>query len=205
MIKNGLIGTVKVMTVREIRFPLKPGWRNEFTQSGGIMLEKNSHYLQLFNEIAGAEPDRVFGLGDRAVNFQTELLDNCVVVVSYPNGVKASLMMCLMDPFHEHYDMEIIGTEGRMTIDVKRSEICYYLFSKNVSAAVSVQPVPGKEEAMHPGTRGELLAFIDCVKRIANPEIDAAAAARITALSLAIEESFIQGSIIEVPQITSLS
>jgi predicted dehydrogenase len=151
--------------------------------------------------MAGSEPETVYGVGDRAVNFETELLDNCIVVVNYPDGVKASLMMCLMDPFHEHYDMEIIGNVGRMTIDVKRSEICYYLFEHNVSASITVKPIPGKEEAMHPGTRKELEAFIDSIQNSTKPAMNAAAAARICALSLAIEESFTTGTIIEVPHI----
>lgn len=204
MIQDGMLGDVKILSIQEIRFPLKPGWRNEFSQSGGIMLEKNSHYLQLFNEIAGIEPNYVLGIADRAVNFNTELPDNCVVIINYPQGIKASLVMSLMDPFHERCEMEIIGTKGRMTIDVKRSQISYFLFSSNISATVSVQPVPGKQDAMHPGTRQEILSFITSVRQKTQPDIDAVEAARVTAVALAIEESFTTSRTVEVPHIEKL-
>ena len=49
------------------------------------MFEKNSHYMQLFNSCAASDPQIVFGLGDRGVNFYTELIDNGIVTIGCAN------------------------------------------------------------------------------------------------------------------------
>lgn len=200
-VKEGLIGDIKLMNVREIRFPLRPGWRNKISQSGGVMLEKNSHYLQLFNEFAESQPNMVFGMGDRALNFETELIDNCIVTIGYPEGIKASLFMCLMDPYKEHYDFEIIGTRGRLFIDLLNLSIEYFLFNDNINARIEIRPTAGREDAMHTGTRSEMIAFIESVRSGNRPEIDAVETARIVSLSLSIEKSIRYSSVEKVSRI----
>jgi predicted dehydrogenase len=199
LVTDGRLGDLTMLGMTEIRGPMRPGWRQRKDWTGGVMLEKNSHYLHLFNEFAASEPAQVYGAGGRAVNRSSELLDHCLVTIQYASGVTATLSMCLLDPYHQRYDFEVIGTRGRMLIDEWREQIHYWSFTENVHQVMEVCPEPGQIDAKHPGTRAELVAFIASVRAGTPPAVDALKAARTTALALAIETAIERGTPQPVP------
>ena len=123
-IDEGLIGQVQMIVLQEFRFPLLPGWR-QTGKTGGVMLEKNSHFFDLFNWLADAPPCRVIGSGGNNVNKDSPLIDHCIVTVEYENNVRATLIMCLFAEHGSQLTIDVVGDKGRLiaraqdrTIDV---------------------------------------------------------------------------------------
>lgn len=201
IVQEGTIGRIKLMHMKVTRFPLRSGWRDNPLQSGGVMLELNSHFLQLFTEFADAQPLVVFGVGDTSVDTAEKLIDNCIVTLLYPHHIKASLSMCLLDPYEEIYILEIIGTKGSITVDLLQGRIDCALFTNHLRSTIQVLPTPGEKEAMHPGTRAQLVAFLDAIASHTMPEIDAEAAAHLVSLSVAIDKSIATHTLQKVEQI----
>jgi predicted dehydrogenase len=106
LISQGTCGTVRMITIREHRFPFlaKVGNWNRFTRNtGGTLVEKCCHFFDLMRLVAGAEPVRVMASGGQDVNHLDErydgevpdVLDNAFVVVEFSNGVRGLLDLCM--------------------------------------------------------------------------------------------------------------
>jgi predicted dehydrogenase len=108
IVDSGRIGDVHMIRHNEFRKPLLPGWRQS-ADAGGAMLEKNSHFFDLFNWFAGSAPTRVLGSGANDVNKDSPLIDNCFVIVEYANGTRAALTMCLFCENGERSSFDLIG------------------------------------------------------------------------------------------------
>jgi myo-inositol 2-dehydrogenase / D-chiro-inositol 1-dehydrogenase len=105
-IQNGSIGALKMVAIREHRFPflVKVNNWNRFSQNtGGTLVEKCCHFFDLMNLAVGGKPVRVMASGGQDVNhldetYQTpdglkrsDILDNAFVIVDYENGVRCML------------------------------------------------------------------------------------------------------------------
>lgn len=112
-IDEGLIGRVQMIVLQEFRFPLLPGWR-QTAKTGGVMLEKNSHFFDLFNWLADAPACRVVATGGNNVNKESPLIDHCVVTVEYENNVRATLLMCLFAEHGSQLTVDVVGDKGRL-------------------------------------------------------------------------------------------
>ncbi len=120
------LGDIKTISIMEHRFPFldKVKQWNKFSKySGGTLVEKCCHYFDLMNLFAGARPVNVFATGSAAVNFldfeyggeKSDILDNAFVIVTYANGVRASLNLCMFAPmFYE--EMVLCGDDGRLKV-----------------------------------------------------------------------------------------
>lgn len=118
------IGEIKTISILEHRFPFldKVKQWNKFAKySGGTLVEKCCHYFDLMNLFSAARPVSVFASGSAAVNFldfeyggeKSDILDNAFVIVTYANGVRASLNLCMFAPmFYE--ELILCGTDGRL-------------------------------------------------------------------------------------------
>jgi myo-inositol 2-dehydrogenase / D-chiro-inositol 1-dehydrogenase len=105
-IRAGSIGALKMIAIREHRFPFleKVGNWNRFSaNTGGTLVEKCCHFFDLMNLAVGAKPVRVLASGGQDVNHldefyetpegkkRSDILDNAFVIVDYENGVRAML------------------------------------------------------------------------------------------------------------------
>lgn len=105
-IARGTIGELKMLAIREHRFPFleKVGDWNRFAErTGGTLVEKCCHFFDLMRLICAAEPVRVYASGAADVNHRDErydgrvpdILDNAMVIVDFANGRRASLDLCM--------------------------------------------------------------------------------------------------------------
>lgn len=159
---SGIIGDVKLLLYSELRKPLLPGWR-QTGRTGGIMLEKNSHFFDLLNWFAESIPEKVIGIGANDVNKESPLIDNCLVAIEYSNGIKAQLTMCLFCEQGDRNGMEIIGSKGMMRISGETLEIFQRNSEKSEKSEI-IDCSSSPKENMHMGCRRELEHLIDCLK-----------------------------------------
>ena len=124
--ESGAIGSLKMLTIREHRFPFLRKVRdwNRFTErTGGTLVEKCCHFFDLMRVILRAEPVRVVATGGHDVNHKSEvydgrpsdILDNAYVIVDFDNGAKALLEICMFAECSKHQEeISLVGTHGKL-------------------------------------------------------------------------------------------
>jgi myo-inositol 2-dehydrogenase / D-chiro-inositol 1-dehydrogenase len=105
-IQNGSIGALKMLAIREHRFPFLVkvnNWNRFSKNTGGTLVEKCCHFFDLMNLAVGTKPIRVMASGGQDVNHldeiyetaegpkRSDILDNAFVIVDYENGVRCML------------------------------------------------------------------------------------------------------------------
>ena len=101
-IQSGTCGDVKMISIREHRFPFLnkvDNWNRFSKNTGGTLVEKCCHFFDVMNLIAGSEAVRVYASGDQDVNHldeiydgqNSDILDNAFVIVDYKNGIRGML------------------------------------------------------------------------------------------------------------------
>lgn len=190
---EGLIGNIKMIRYSEFRKPLLPGWR-QTGRTGGVMLEKNSHFFDLFNWYADSRPIRVFSSAANDVNKDSPLIDNCFVTVEYHNGIRASLTMCLFCEHGGENVMEIVGDGGFLRIKNEALEIFIRAGGEKLAFDCALE----QKEGMHMGCRRQLEHFINCIRAGTTPLNNIDSAINTLKLSLAAEKSANDGRIVNL-------
>ncbi|MHB8456389.1 MAG: Gfo/Idh/MocA family oxidoreductase, partial [Acidimicrobiales bacterium] len=125
-VRRGTVGRVRMVGVREHRFPflVKVGNWNRFNRfTGGTLVEKCCHFFDLMNAVTGLRPVRVFATGGQDVNHLDEVyngecpdvLDNALVVIDYPGGVRAALDLCMFaEGSRYEQELTVVGDAGKV-------------------------------------------------------------------------------------------
>ena len=130
-IQQGTIGSLKMLSIREHRFPflVKVGNWNRFSaNTGGTLVEKCCHYFDLMNLAVGSQPVRVMASGGQDVNHldevydtlsgpaKSDILDNAFVIVEYENGVRCLLDLSMFAEGGLH-EQELVATGDAAKIE----------------------------------------------------------------------------------------
>lgn len=118
---DGVVGQVKLIWYREFRAPFFPGsnnWRLSEETSGGMIVEKNVHHLDLFNWYMDSTPVSVYASGGSDVVYKgTDVIDNAIVTVEYDSGARACLGTSLFsEGCDQDIDFYVVGDKGVMYI-----------------------------------------------------------------------------------------
>ena len=136
-IREGRIGRLQMLSIREHRFPflVKVGDWNRFSvNTGGTMVEKCCHFFDLMRHIVGAEPVRVFCSGAMDVNHQDErydgkkpdIIDNSFTTVDFSNGVRALLDLCMFaDGAEQQEEITATGDKARLDCFIPSGELVH--------------------------------------------------------------------------------
>jgi predicted dehydrogenase len=100
LIDDGEVGHVQMAWAKECMqwgdvAPSETAWRMYQQRSGGILVEKNCHHLDLLNWMIGSEPVRVAAFGGKAFFQKPEIMDHATVIIEYANGAKGTLLLVL--------------------------------------------------------------------------------------------------------------
>lgn len=195
-IDEGLIGQVQMIVVQEFRFPLLPGWR-QTGKTGGVMLEKNSHFFDLFNWLAGARATRVTGAGGNNVNTDSPLMDHCIVIVEYENDVRATLFMCLFAEHGSQLTIDVVGDKGRLIALAQDQKLTFY--SRTDETPVEWSFEPGIDGTFHMGFKNQHESLVRSIRE-GRPVVCSGPEARQTMqVALAAERSVHDGMIVDDP------
>ncbi len=195
-IDEGLIGQVQMIVVQEFRFPLLPGWR-QTGKTGGVMLEKNSHFFDLFNWLAGAPARRVIGAGGNNVNKDSPLMDHCIVIVEYENDVRATLFMCLFAEHGSQLTIDVVGDKGRLVALAQDQTLTFH--SRQDETPVEWSFEPGVDGTFHMGFKTQHESLVRSIRE-GNPVICSGPEARQTMqVALAAERAVRDGTIVDDP------
>lgn len=130
--QSGALGSLKMISIREHRFPFLDkveNWNRFSANTGGTLVEKCCHFFDLMNLVVAARPVRVYASGGQDVNHlheefgrpdgttaRSDVLDNAFVIIDYANGARGSLDLCM---FAEggRYEQELVAVGDRAKIE----------------------------------------------------------------------------------------
>ncbi|WP_034160105.1 Gfo/Idh/MocA family protein [Sphingomonas sp. ERG5] len=136
-VKAGRIGALRMLSIREHRFPFLPkvgDWNRFSRNTGGTMVEKCCHFFDLMRLITGAEAVRVYCSGAMDVNHLDEdyagerpdIIDNSYTTVDFDNGVRAMLDLSMFaDGAENQEEIAAVGDQARLEVLIPEGAIIY--------------------------------------------------------------------------------
>ena len=216
-IHNKTIGDLKMLSIREHRFPFLhkvDDWNRFAVKTGGTLVEKCCHFFDLMRLITQSEPTKVYASGNIDVNHTDEtydgmtpdIIDNAFVIVDFENGVRAFLDLCMFAENSE-YQEEIVavGDIGKIETFVPSSasgkdssEVRISLRRNNITESneVKVDKEILAAGHHHGSTYFEHLAFIDAIKKNKKPEVSVKDGLMSVAIGEAAENSIKENRVV---------
>ena len=125
-----LTGGIKMLTIREHRFPFLPkinNWNRFNENSGGTLVEKCCHFFDLMRHLLGADPIRVMASAGQEVNHVNEtfngkssdIWDCGYVIVDFVGGARAMLELSMFAEGSEYQEeIHAVGPTGKISCKV---------------------------------------------------------------------------------------
>jgi myo-inositol 2-dehydrogenase / D-chiro-inositol 1-dehydrogenase len=136
-VHGGRIGALKMLSIREHRFPFLPkvgDWNRFSRNTGGTMVEKCCHFFDLMRLIVGSEAVRVYCSGAMDVNHLDEsyagerpdIIDNSYTTVDFANGVRAMLDLSMFaDGAANQEEITAVGDRARLDALIPESVLVF--------------------------------------------------------------------------------
>ena len=208
-VRNGSVGTLRMLAIREHRFPFLTKvhhWNRFSANTGGTLVEKCCHYFDLMNLIVGTRPVRVYASGGQDVNHLDEvydgrpsdILDNAYVVVDYDGGVRAMLDLCMFaEATLNQEELVAVGDAGKVEAFIPESTIRIGRRGEHWIGSVSDEPVHDprvRHEGLHHGSSYlEHVDFLDAVRSGGPPKVTVEDGMWAVAMGLAAHRSIDEG------------
>jgi len=125
-IEQGTVGDVKMVAIREHRFPFLvkvDNWNRFNENSGGTLVEKCCHFFDLMMQATRSRPVRVYASGAQDVNHLDEvydgktpdILDNAYVIVDFANASRGMLDLCMFaEASKNEREIVVVGDRGKL-------------------------------------------------------------------------------------------
>ncbi|MBX9797351.1 Gfo/Idh/MocA family oxidoreductase [Sphingomonas sp.] len=206
-VHGGEIGTLRMLSIREHRFPflVKVGNWNRFSRNtGGTMVEKCCHFFDLMRLITQSEAVRVYCSGGMDVNHLDErydgerpdIIDNSYTVVDFENGVRAMLDLSMFaEGAANQEEITAVGDKARLDVLIPEGALVHsprtgFGAPKQVSRRViEVDEAALKAGSHHGSTFYEHQKFIAAVRGEGPVEVTATDGLMAVAIGAAAELS----------------
>lgn len=208
-VRQGTIGSLKMLSIREHRFPFLPkvdDWNRFNRNTGGTLVEKCCHYFDLMNDIVGTPAERVMASGSQAVNHLDEeyggerpdILDNAYVIVEYEGGARAMLDLCMFaEATRDQEELVAVGDGGKVEALIPSMELRIGRRGEHFIGAVEIERIEDPRirfQGFHHGSSYlEHLDFIEACRRGGAPEVSLANGLSSVAIGVAAQRSIETG------------
>jgi predicted dehydrogenase len=214
-VHGGAVGRLRMVAVREHRFPFLPkvgDWNRFSRNTGGTLVEKCCHFFDLMTLIARQRPLRVYASGAQDVNHLDEryggetpdILDNAYVVVDFDGGARGLLDLCMFAE-HSTHELEIAATgdRGKAEAFLPAHRLVLTRRDRDEPATIDfkVDPRARVLGAHHGSTFFEHLAFRDAIRSGGKPVVSVADGALAVAVGAAGERSVREGRPVELREL----
>jgi myo-inositol 2-dehydrogenase/D-chiro-inositol 1-dehydrogenase len=207
---TGVVGTTRMVSIREHRFPFLPkvgNWNRFTANTGGTLVEKCCHFFDLMRQVAGADPVRVFASGGQDVNHLDEvydgrpsdMLDNAFVIVDFANGVRGALDLSMFAEGGRHeQEITVVGDRAKLETTFPGDRVLIGPRDRS-----GVREVPAPAEVPYLGFHGgssyiEHVRFLDCVRNGRGPEVTVADGLWSVAMGVAAHRSIADGNPVQL-------
>lgn len=206
-VKAGDLGSLRMLAIREHRFPFLPkvgDWNRFSRNTGGTMVEKCCHFFDLMRLIIGSEAVRVFCSGAMDVNHQDEryggekpdIIDNSYTIVDFKNGARAMLDLCMFaEGSRNQEELAAVGDRAKLEVFIPDGRV---VFSSRVALGaekqvkeehISVDEAALKAGTHHGATFYQLRAFLDAIANKGAAQVTAEDGLRAVEIGAAAEQS----------------
>ena len=221
-IHQGTIGDLKMLSIREHRFPflVKVNDWNRFSKnSGGTLVEKCCHFFDLMRLITKSEVLSVFASGGQDNNHLDEsydgkipdIIDNAFVTINFENGVRGLLDLCMFAE-NSKVQEEIcgVGHKGKIETGVPSdssgkhsSELSIGLrdSDKIITEVIEVDKEILEAGSHHGSTFYEHLGFINAIQNNAAPEVSLEDGLKAVAIGQAAEISIKENRLVNLSEL----
>jgi len=214
-IREGAVGRLRMLFVREHRFPFLPKvahW-NRFTRNtGGTLVEKCCHFFDLMSLAVGSPAVRVMASGGQDVNHLDEryedgvadILDNAYVIVDYANGARAALDLCMFaEGSRNEQELVATGDGGKLECTVPGAELVRATRRLRDWTSETVPPDPRVAHTgfHHGASYLEHLAFLACIRDGTPAPVTARDGLWSVAIGVAAHRSIDEGRVVEIGEL----
>ncbi len=208
----GEAGDIKMLTIREHRFPFLPkvgDWNRFNRNTGGTLVEKCCHFFDLMRHILRDEPVRIFASGAQDVNHLDErydgevpdIIDNALVVVEFGRGARACLDLCMFaEGSQEQEEISAVGPIGKLEVKLPSATVTWSPRDKSgpVSEVVETPRAALDAGSHHGATFFQLCHFHEALTRGTPAQIDTRDGYRSVAMGTAAQESIATGKAVNL-------
>jgi predicted dehydrogenase len=202
-VRQGTIGRLRMLAIREHRFPFLPkvgNWNRFARNTGGTLVEKCCHFFDLMRFVIGSEAVRIYASAGQDVNHLEEryagetpdILDNAYVIVDFASGARALLDLCMFaEGSRNQEEIAATGDLGKLECFVPESSV---VIGRRSPRSVERLAVPVDEKLLaagfhHGSTWYQHLRFFEAATRGAPVEVTAADGLAAVELGAAAERS----------------
>jgi predicted dehydrogenase len=203
----GITGKVRMLYVREHRFPFLPkigDWNRFNKNTGGTLVEKCCHFFDLMRHLLQDEPVRIFASGGQDVNHREErydgkapdILDNAYVIIDFAGGTRAVLDLCMFaEGAEEQEEIYAVGDKGRLEVKIPGGNI---IWSPRDKSGPFVEHIDTPTEVLaagqhHGATYYQLQAFQTALLNGTPPQVSAVDGLRSVEMGIAAQQSIATG------------
>lgn len=179
IVQGGKLGQVKMVAIREHRFPFLVkvnNWNRFNVNTGGTLVEKCCHFFDLMRLFAAANPIRVMASGSIDVNHKDEIyddkvpdiIDNAYVIVEFDNGSRGMLDLCMFaEGSKNEQEISVVGDSGKGEAFVPESVV---RIGTRAAGRAGVETLKAEDERIkydglhHGSSYLEHLNFLSAVK-----------------------------------------
>jgi myo-inositol 2-dehydrogenase/D-chiro-inositol 1-dehydrogenase len=212
----GAAGRVRMVSIREHRFPFLPkvgDWNRFSRNTGGTLVEKCCHFFDLMNHITGATPVRVLASGAQDVNHLDEvydgevpdILDNAFVIVDYADASRALLDLCMFAEGSAHQEeLSVVGDLGKVEAFLPSAEVRIGTRAGGRDGVVTevVHDDRVAYEGFHHGSSYlEHLDFLAAIRRGGAPDVGPADGLLSVAMGVAAHRSIEEGRAVDLAEV----
>jgi myo-inositol 2-dehydrogenase / D-chiro-inositol 1-dehydrogenase len=215
----GLIGRLRMLSIREHRFPFLPkvgDWNRFSENTGGTMVEKCCHFFDLMRLITRSEAVRVYCSGAMDVNHLDErydgrtpdIIDNSYTTVDFADGSRAMLDLSMFAEGAENQEEIVaVGDQGRLDVLIPEGAIVHhprvgFRNPKQVSRRlVEVDEAALRAGSHHGSTFYEHQKFIAAVRGEGTVEVTAHDGLMAVAIGTAAELSAREKRVVEMAEL----
>lgn len=207
LVHSGMTGPVKMLSIREHRFPFLPkvgDWNRFSENTGGTLVEKCCHFFDLMRHILQDDPVRIYASGGQSVNHLTEsyngrtpdILDNAYVVLDFKQGARAVLDLCMFaEGSEEQEQIYALGETGKLSVGIPSAQLTWAPRNRTGS---SVETIETPEAAMkagdhHGATFFQLTKFHDALCHGGAPDVSTLDGLRSVEIGAATHQSIDTG------------
>jgi predicted dehydrogenase len=218
LVHAGVVGTPRMVAIREHRFPFLPkvgNWNRFTANTGGTLVEKACHFFDLMNLVLRERPRRVMASGAQDVNHldevhggrRADVLDNAYVIVDYPSGARAMLDLCMFaDATAEQEEMSVVGELGKVEAMLPSGTVRVGRRGRHrigrVDSHVATEPEIGHEGLHHGSSYLEHARFLDAIRTGGAPAVTLEDGCWAVAMGVAAHRSIDLGRPVGLAEVT---
>lgn len=215
-LRSGVVGEVKMVAIREHRFPFLPkveNWNRFNRNTGGTLVEKCCHFFDLMNLAIADRPIRVLASGSQDVNHLDEIydgerpdiMDNAFVIVEYAGGQRAMLDLCMFaEASVDEQEISVVGDLGKIEALVTQGIVRIGRRSDGIGAVTQRRietPRVGHIGFHHGSSFLEHLGFTEAIRTQTREAVTVEDGLWSVAVGVAAHRSIDEGRFVEMEEV----